>query len=232
VEINEWHLAKVSWIQDVRNPALKILCNTVASCLVSASKEALLLGKFASGIVTLPTNISTDRQTNIRIYTDRHLIIRALEEMLAAFEAFAVVKKDPTLHQIHIKEMVLVYLRYAFEMMLVLGLLCWDHQTDNLWFEEGYRVYLDETQLAGFKFDSESDYKGMHNDSTMTGVLADHRAVPATYLPMHPEPPFLIRDSGTYSRTIQINGRYHQSSKFIFLENCVFGGSLSDLRFV
>jgi hypothetical protein len=220
----EWHLVNVSWIHAHGNPALKVLCNTVASCLVSASKEALLLRKFASGIVTLPSNISTDPQTTVWIHTDRHLIIRALEAMLSAFGAFAVVNKDPSMRQIHIKAMILKYLRESWKMMLVLGLLCWDHQTDSLWFEN-YQSFLFQTQLRDFKFDSESDYERRMDDPTVTGVINDQSQVPATCLPMHPTPPFLIRDLGTYARTIQINGRYQQPGKALFLQNCVFSGS-------
>jgi hypothetical protein len=157
----------------------------------------------------LPTTVSTDPQTTVWIHTDRHLIIRALEEMLSAFEAFAVVDKDPSLRQSHIKAMILKYLRYAWEMMLVLGLLCWGHQTDDFWFES-CQSFLYQTQLKDFKFDSESDYERKIDDPTVTGVINDQSHVPATCLPMHPSPPRLIRDPGTYSRTIQINGRYQQ----------------------
>jgi hypothetical protein len=228
--IYEWHLANVSWIQGRTNPALKILCNTVASRLASASNEALWLRKFASGSIILPTNISTDPQMPVWIHTDRHLIIRALKEMLSAFEAFAVVDKDPSLRQSHIKAMILKYLRYAWEMMLVLGLLCWDHQTDGLWFEN-YQSFLFQTQLRDFKFDSELDYERRMDDPTVTGVINLQSEVPATCLPMHPTPPYLIRDSGTYARTIQINGRYQQPGELPFLRNCVFRGSSFDFLF-
>jgi hypothetical protein len=229
-KIYEWHLVNVSWIHAHGNPALKILCNTVASCLVSASKEALLLRKFASGIIILPANISTDAQTTVRIHTDRHLIIRALEEMLSAFEAFAVVDKDSSLRQSHIKAMIMEYLRKSWEMMLVLGLLCWDHQTDSLWFEN-LQSFLYQTQLRDFKFDSELDYKRRMDDPTVTGVINHQSQVPATCIPMHPTPPYLIRDSGTYARTIQINGLYQQPGKLLFLQNWVFSGSFLGFRF-
>jgi hypothetical protein len=229
-KIYEWHLVNVSWIHAHGNPALKILCNTVASCLVSASKEALLLRKFASGIIILPTNISTDAQTTVRIHTDRHLIIRALEEILSAFEAFAVVNKDSSLRQSYIKAMILEYLRKSWKMMLVLGLLCWDHQTDSLWFQN-YQSFLYQTQLRDFKFDSESDYERKINDPTVTGVINDQSQVPATCLPLHPTPPYLIRDSGTYARTIQINGLYQHPGMSLLLRNCVFRGSFLGFYF-
>lgn len=204
VDIEEWHQHKLLWIQETNCPALGELCKNVYESLLPAYTKAKLLRSVFQGDQTLPHGV-----------TGRLILSWALVDIQKAFGAFEVISTNAELAPYHIRQMTMLYLGQAYELMLLLGRMLYPPDSDICWLTESWS-YLKQHNLADFEFDGPQDYKCVA-DPTLAGVLADSMAVPEQYLPANPGPPAYYRNQGPYGPAILRNyfATYNQDVSFI-----------------
>jgi len=131
------------------------------------------------------------------------LLNDALRNLISALEKFRVVAQTPVLRVKRNMDMVLEYLRMAFEIAVVLGPVAYPpnhlEETFGYWTE-----HLDMTGLREFRFDEGDDYHTI-DDRTLCGVLGPLEATPQNYLPSNPTPPVVYLNPGIYGAPILRN---------------------------
>ncbi|CAG8982965.1 hypothetical protein HYALB_00003544 [Hymenoscyphus albidus] len=188
-EIEVFHQRRLSWIRtESQSHDLERLCVGVISRLRIAIQKTRQLQYWASGEIYS----ARDQRTGM------NLALQASRAIRLTFQEFEVVSGNHELLEDPNNNMVIKYLEKVLNLSFVLGRL--------VGFESWYDC-LDEDMgpnLDTFIFDSLNDYRKRSNTS-LAGVIADHREVPRSFLPVEPQRPIVYRSPYPYGAAVLWN---------------------------
>jgi hypothetical protein len=191
----DWHRKLMNWVDDyTSHEPLRQLFLQVSNHLWKACTKLQDLKKWAKAAGS-DESLPGGR-------TDRHVVISALVDIQNAFGEFAVVAWDEKLKSTYMHDSVIECLRTTSRIMLVLGGLLFQDQSEFL---DRWEEVNEKSNMKDFKFDLLDDGYGRVPDPTLTGVICDAAETPSTYLPSSSVPPALVRNQGPYWRPILVN---------------------------
>jgi hypothetical protein len=190
-----WHENSMRKIHEVNDNSLKRLCLGVTTYMVRAINKLEELRSRTAG------------DSSFDGWTGRQAAISSLKDVTAAFDQFSVVSTDDDLGSPQARDVVLVYLRMTYRLMITIRWVLEPCDDDHDWLMENFH-YLQVTDLQNFKFDSVTDYPKQREGKTTHEVLENPAEMPPSCLPAFPQPPVLCKNTGPYGARVFRNEFY------------------------
>ncbi|PVH72226.1 hypothetical protein DL98DRAFT_539395 [Cadophora sp. DSE1049] len=160
----------------------------VWDCLTRASDKSHQLRLWTKG--KSPTNI------RFNFTSRRHLVSSALTDILEAFKHFSAMNGRPV-------GIVFKYIKKCYEFMIHLGSMLYPHGESDSWYSQ-LREYLVDAKLDGFNLNGTVVIE-VAADPTFAFSILDPASMPATCLPLHPQPPMVTVTKGPYGPRLSRN---------------------------
>jgi len=158
--------------------------------------ECLLRASEKSHQLRLWTKCKLPSKIRFNFVSYRHLVSQALADILEAFEHFSAMDGRPL-------GIVFEYIKKCYEFMINLGNMLFPQGDGDNWYAQ-HKDYLVITNLDGFALNG-TVVMEVAADPTFAASVLDPATMPATCLPLHPQPPIVTTTKGPYGPRLSGN---------------------------